>query len=225
MGEFVADGRLKEFYDREVTEIMQNKLRFGFIIACLVASVALFAFTDNETEVTEAYDNGAPKVVTASNDKSTNDKTSDKNKSDKPTSKVTSITGLERASEGGELINPFKADLVKPPIETKSPKPESIPLPQTPKPIPTKTVENSDKVVLILKGTAISGDKKMAIIQRSVVGKDNSTKSTNPKDKSKNESLLLNIGDEIDGRRIVAIDKDFVIFDDGYKLHIQEALQ
>lgn len=224
MGEIVAAGRLKEFYDREVNEIMQNKLRFGCIVSCLVAAVALFAFTDNETEVTEASDNEAPKVVAASNDKSTNNKTSDKI-SDKPVSKVTSITGLERASEGGELINPFKSDLVKQPIETKSSKPESIPLPKTPKPEPIKTVENSDKVVLTLKGTAISGDKKMAIIQRSVVGKDNSAKSTNSKDKSKNESLLLNIGDEIDGRCIVAIDKDFIVFDDGYKLHLQEALQ
>ena len=217
----MADDRLKAFYVSEVNEIMQNKLRFGAIVVSLVAAVVIYIFNDTEAEVTAAVDNESPKIIAASNDKSNSDKTSDKS-SDKPVSKVTSITGLERASEGVELINPFKSDLVKPPIETKSPKPELIPLPQMPK---IKEIENSDKVVLTLKGTAISGNKKMAIIQRSVVGKDNSAKSTNYKDKSKNESLLLNIGDEIDGRSIVVIDKDFVIFDDGYNLHIQEALQ
>ena len=44
-------------------------------------------------------------------------------------------------------------------------------------------------------------------------------------DKSKSESLLINIGDEIEGRRIVNIDKDFVVFDNGHTLYIQEAMQ
>ena len=219
VGEFVAEGRLKEFYDREVNEIMQNKLRFGCIVSCLVVAVALFAFTDNETEVTEASDNEAPKVVAASNDKSTNNKTSDKI-SDKPVSKVTSITGLERASEGGELINPFKSDLVKPPIETKSPKLESIPLPQTSKPIPTKTVENSDKIILTLKGTAISGDKKMAIIQRSVVKSNKKKDTENPK----LESMMVKIGDKIDNHTVIDIGKTFIVFDDGRHLTLQEGL-
>ena len=224
MGEIVADSRLKGFFDREVSEIMQNKLRFGFIVASLVASATLFASTDAETEVTSASNNESLKVAAASNDKSVSDKTSANIKSDKPVSKITSIVGLEKDSENVELVNPFKSDLLKPPIETRPSKPESIPLPQMPKPIPIKTVENSDKVVLILKGTAISGDKKMAIIQRSIVNKDNSKDNKSSNDKGTNESLLLNIGDEIDGRRIVVIDKDFVVFDDGHKLYLQEAL-
>ena len=220
----MADDRLNTFWAKEVNEIMQNKLRFGLIVASLVASVAIFVFTYSEAEVTTTVDDESPKVAAASNDKSISNKTSVKGKSDKSTSKVTSITGLEKALEGGELINPFKSDLVKPPIEAKSPKPVIIPTPQTPKPVPIKTVEISDKIVLILKGTAISGDKKMAIIQRSVVNEKN-PKDSKAKDSSKSESLLLNIGDEVEGRRIVDIGKDSVTFEDGHKLHLQEALR
>ena len=219
MGEFVADSRLKEFYDREINEIMHNKLRFGCIVATFVSAIALFAFTDTETEVTEASDNESPKVATASNDKSNSDKTSDKS-SDKPASKVTNITGLERASEGGELINPFKSDLVKPPIETKSPKPESIPIPQMPKSAPIKTTDISDKVVLTLKGTAISGDKKMAIIQRCVIKSKGTKDSENPK----LESIMVKIGDKIDNHIVVDIGKNFIVFDDGRHLSLQEGL-
>ena len=220
MGEIVAEGRLTEFYDRELNEILQNKLRFGFIVACLVAAITLFSFTDNETEVTEVSDNESLKVAAASNDKSKINKTSAKNTSDKPTSKVTNITGLERASEGGELINPFKSDLVKPTIETKSPKPESIPLPQIPNPASTKTTENSKKIVLILKGTAISGDKKMAIIQRSII-KSNEKKES---EKPKLESIMVKIGDKIDNNIIIDIGKNFIVFDDGRHLTLQEGL-
>ena len=214
----MADSRLKEFYDREVNEIMQNKLRFGFIVVCLVASVALFAFTDTETEVTEASDNESLKVAAASNDKLASDIPSVKDKSDKPASKVTSITGLEKASEGVELINPFKSDLIKPPSEVKSSKLESIPIPQTSKPASIKTVETEEKAILILKGTAISGNKKMAIIQRNII-KNNKT-NVDPK----LESRIVKVGDKIDSHIVVDIGKNFILFDDGRILTLQEGL-
>lgn len=223
----MSSDRLKEFYYREINEIKQNKLRFGAIIATFVASVAMFFITDTETEVTAAADNVSPKIVAASNDDLPDDKLSVKNKSDKSASKVTSITGLERASDSVELINPFKSDLPKPPVEKKSTEPAAIPLPPS-IPAPTKTVDADSQVVLILKGTAISGDKKMAIIQRSVDSKNQSKKSKSSKtektDVSKNESLILNVGDDIDGKRIVDISKDFVVFDTGQRLYIHEAL-
>ena len=208
VGEILSSDRLKEFYYREINEIKQNKLRFGAIIATFVASVAMFFITDTETEVTAAADNVSPKIVAASND----DLPDDKHKS---ASKVTSITGLERASDSVELINPFKSDLPKPPVEKKSTEPAAIPLPPS-IPAPTKTVDADSQVVLILKGTAISGDKKMAIIQR----------STNTKDKSKeqihSESVMLNLGDTFDGRQVVSIGRNFIAFDDGQYLYVQE---
>ena len=216
MGEFVAENRLKDFYNREINEIMQNKLRFGLIATSLLISVAIFVFHDDESEVTAATDREeTPKIVAAA--KSTNDDA----KSNETSTKVTEIVGLARASEGIELINPFKSDLIKPPVETKAPEPVKAQIPLPMKTPPIKTIETDEQVILTLKGTAISGDKKMAIIQRSIVNKSN---SKNSKDNKKSESYLLNIGDEIDGRRLIAIDKDFVIFDDDSKLHLQEAL-
>ena len=61
---------------------------------------------------------------------------------------------------------------------------------------------------LTLKGTAISGDKKMAIIQKSY-------------DKNKSESHMLKLGDEINGKKIIDIGRNFIIFDDGEYLYLQ----
>ncbi|MBR2180173.1 MAG: hypothetical protein IJ862_07265 [Selenomonadaceae bacterium] len=218
MGEIVAEGRLKEFYNREVNEILQNKLRFGLIVATLVISVAIFIFTDTGAEVTSAADNESPKIVVESDDHSIMDSSSTKSLSDKPSSNVTNITGLDRASE--ELINPFKSDLIKPPVETKSPKLDDIPIPQTPKLAPIQTIETDEKIVLILKGTAVSGDKKMAIIQRSVVKSNKKKDTENPK----LESMMVKIGDKIDNHTVIDIGKTFIVFDDGRHLTLQEGL-
>ena len=211
----MSNDRLKDFYYREINEIKQNKLRFGAIVAALAASVALFFITDTETEVTAAADSESSKVIAAVNDDPLDDKPSNKDKSEKPASKVTSITGLERASEVEGLINPFKSDLATPPVEKKFTEPPAIPLPPS-IPTPAKTVDADSQVVLILKGTAISGDKKMAIIQRSTTTKDKT------KDQFHSESVMLNLGDTFEGRRIVSIGRNFIAFDDGQYLYVQE---
>ena len=208
----MLDDKLRKFYERESNEIRQNKLRFGAIATSLVISLAILGFTSEDTETAPNSDEESLKVVSAANYE-----TSAKDKSvEKPTSKVTTVAGLKKASDTNNLLNPFKVDSDMSQTNQIKP-PEVIPLP--PQPEQDKISEPSEKIVLTLKGTATSGDKKMAIIQRNV-GEDNSKS----KDKSKNESLLLNVGDEINGQRIVNIGKDFVVFDDGHEIHIQETL-
>ena len=208
MGEIVAKQQLREFYDRELNEIKQNKARFGLIIASLIISLALFLLADEDTESKNISDSEAPTVVsTAKEEVAINNKAAEK------ASKLTTITGLEKAAEGVEIINPFKVDTKQNPNDTaKTPKtPPAVPIFEPPQPV--KTQEPKEKVILILKGTAISGNKKMAIIQRSI---------SNKNDKDKSESLILNIGDEVDGRMIIEINKDFVMFDDGKRLYVQK---
>ena len=75
-----------------------------------------------------------------------------------------------------------------------------------------------------LKGIAINDDTKMAIIQ--IIHGDvtkNDKKSQKSKDKSNTESLIVSLGDEVNGRRIIDIGKDFVTFDDGKRLYLYGA--
>ena len=216
----MPDDKLRSFYEQELNEIKQHKLRFGLIAASLAASIVLFFFFEEDNESATVSNDAAPKVVSVTKDTaSINSK-----EVHKTTSKVTEVIGLKRASADAELINPFKVDIIdsKPPtIQPPAvvPTVPTLPLQQT------KTPEPDRQIVLILKGTAISGNRKMAIIQRSVVGKNSSKDSEDSKNKDKSESMMLSLGDIIDGRRIVDISRDFITFDDGHDLYIQEALR
>ena len=213
--------KLQEFYHKELNEIKQHKTRFGILAASLVFSLMVFAFTNGEEEIKEAVEIEPPKAV--AND----DKPLSKSETN---SKLTRIAGLEKASEDVELVNPFKVDVNESPVnepktENKLPTitPAFNPPTQLPKSIESK--EPAEKVVLILKGTAISGDKKMAIIQRGISNKTDSKDSQISNDKAKMESFLLNLGDEIDGRRIIEINRNFIVFDNNEYLYLQETSQ
>ena len=205
--------QLKEYYHRELKEIKEHKIRLGFISAILVISLLFFSFSDDKEEATATSeiknDNTFEQAVDETINKSENK------------SKFTKIAGLEAATESNGLINPFKVDLEK--TKDSNSKIENKPdtmIPAFNPPPQINTVKPVEKVVLTLKGVAISGDKKMAIIQRDSTTKNDSTNSN-----GKTESLLLSLGDEIDGRRIMNIGKDFIVFDDGQKLYIHEALK
>ena len=214
--------QLRKIYDREFSEIKQHKKRFGAIIASLVVSLLLFAFTDNEEPVKATPDIETAKVV----EPKKNAKTAANNEIK---SKFKNVAGLEKVSENADIINPFKVDIEKPPKNKTENKSIEVPAPVfTPPALPeapaqNKTAEPVEKVVLILKGVAISGDKKMAIIQRGTNINDKDSKTSEGKNSA--ESFLLSLGDEIDGRRIIDISKDSITFDNGHKLRIQEALQ
>lgn len=204
---------LKKFLERERDEIIQHKQRFIAIIVAFVASIiCIFAFNTDEETTTQSTD---PKKVVETADNKPVQKSKNKSAERK------SILGLDKIVAENEIVNPFKVDIEKPPeVKNSEIKTDVKTINQPTLSIKNVLPKDEEKIILTLNGTAISGDKKMAIIQRNIVNKHNS------KDEKKQiESLLLNVGDSVDGRKIIDIGKNFVAFDDGQKLYIQEALK
>ncbi|MBR1730405.1 MAG: hypothetical protein IJ728_12880 [Selenomonadaceae bacterium] len=204
---------LKKFLERERNEIIQHKQRFIAIIVAFVASIiCIFAFNTDEETTTQSTD---PKKVVETADNKPVQKSKNKSVERK------SILGLDKIVAENEIVNPFKVDIEKPPeVKNSEIKTDVKTINQPTLSIKNVLPKDEEKIILTLNGTAISGDKKMAIIQRNIVNKHNS------KDEKKQiESLLLNVGDSVDGRKIIDIGKNFVAFDDGQKLYIQEALK
>ena len=204
---------LKKFLERERDEIIQHKQRFIAIIVAFVASIiCIFAFNTDEETTTQSTD---PKKVVETADNKPVQKSKNKSVERK------SILGLDKIVAENEIVNPFKVDIEKPPeVKNSEIKTDVKTINQPTLSIKNVLPKDEEKIILTLNGTAISGDKKMAIIQRNIVNKHNS------KDEKKQiESLLLNVGDSVDGRKIIDIGKNFIAFDDGQKLYIQEALK
>ena len=204
---------LKKFLERERDEIIQHKQRFIAIIVAFVASIiCIFAFNTDEETTTQSTD---PKKVVETADNKPVQKSKNKSAERK------SILGLDKIVAENEIVNPFKVDIEKPPeVKNSEIKTDVKTINQPTLSIKNVLPKDEEKIILTLNGTAISGDKKMAIIQRNIVNKHNS------KDEKKQiESLLLNVGDSVDGRKIIDIGKNFIAFDDGQKLYIQEALK
>lgn len=219
--------QLKTFLDQELKEIKEHKKRFSAIAAAFVISLGALAFSGSD-EAAPIPKEEKPIQV----DKAAQNKKPDNKKKVEP--KFKNIKGLEKAASEIEIVNPFKVDIAKEekPVESKP-----VEVPKIPTPIPTppvtpkekiestKPVEPEEKVVLILKCAVIKGDKKMAIIQRSISTKNDSQKSKSSSDKidkNKPENLTLKIGDEIEGKFIIEINKNFVMFDDGERLYVQK---
>ena len=223
--------KLKTFWEREVNEIKQHKKLIILLAAVALASLIfwILAPENNEAASNDDVDSG---TTTVSRQSSTPKPNSNNN-----ASRSTQVLGLSRASEDVSLVNPFKSDLPKPTpvIENKPPvKNEPLPtpalpvqndltdIPEPPQELPVNNldldleseVELEPVTILILKGTAISGDKKMAIIQ---IG----TPNTNENKNQNLETRIVKIGDAIEGRIITDIEKDFILFDDGQRLNLQ----
>ena len=74
---------------------------------------------------------------------------------------------------------------------------------------PVAQVDNP-KEKFVLRGTAIIGANKSALVQKIFVDKKNSDA----------ENLILNIGDSLNGKRVIDIGVDCLILDDGETLYI-----
>lgn len=213
--------QLNKFLDRELREIRENKKRIVTLFACVLFAIGIFVFANSGEKADNNSNEAVPKAdATKLNDKSNSDK--------KTESKLTAIKGLERAAANVELINPFKVDIQNSTTAADNKPVEAAKVPPTPnialitppsQPAQTENTESKEKIILILKGTAISGDKKIAIIQRGIV------KNEKSKENGKIESKIIHLGDEIDGRKVIDIDKNFIAFDDGERLFLQEGLQ
>ena len=205
---------LQKFLERERNEIIQHKQRFIAIIVAFVTSIICILILNVDEETTTTQSTDSKKVVESTDNKPVQ-------KSKNKTTERKNILGLDKIVAENEIVNPFKVDIEKPPeVKSAEIKTDVKTINQPALSIKNVLPKKEEKIILTLNGTAISGDKKMAIIQRNIVNKHKS------KDEKKQiESLLLNVGDSVDGRKIIDIGKNFVAFDDGQKLYIQEDSQ
>ena len=200
----VVPPELRAVIDNELTELRAHRRRVSFLVLTMFALMTVMIFDDNESAPQAEPSVEEAPTVTAEPPVKAKDRR-------------TEIIGLAKASEGVKLINPFAVELPKPPPEPVI----VLPPPRTPPSAPIITDKISKpkplRVMLTLKGTAISDDKKFAVVNRRVISsKENSDAQTD----ERTEHRLLKIGETIDGREVVDIGKDYVEFDDGDRLEL-----
>ena len=215
----VVPPELVNLLDSELIELREHRRRVAFLLTALFVLAVIAMLDDNDAPQPSAklVDDTSAAVDEPSVDPI------------ETTDRRTEIMGLAKAAEDVQLINPFAVDLPKPP-----PEPLVVPIVAPPPPprlsapavADTRAVEIQQpvempepplKVMLTLKGTAISDDKKLAVVRREVVtSKDKSDERLD----DRTENRLLKIGEAIDGHKVVEIGKDFVAFDDGERLEL-----
>ena len=199
--------KLKNFWQKDLNELKENPLRFGGLLICFIAAVILFFSDDGGGEHINIAENPAPvenveTPATVANDtkviavKNVKNSSADKN--------ITVVLGAN--SEILYVHDPFQVPQ-KEKIET--PPPAEIPTvdPVIIPPVAQEVPKLSTK--FILRGTAIVGYKKSALIQ--IISNDK---------KSDAENLILEIGDTLGGKKIIDISQDSLTFDDGEILFI-----
>ena len=194
------DEFLKKFWQDNLTEIRENKFRFAAICFCFVAAVVLFFANDDDGEEIILTENPAPaEFAETAENPDTNKKiivlNSPAISSGKQNIKIVSGANAEALF----VHDPFKI-----PIKEKiQPQPEII-LPSVEE-IPPVSNEK-----FILRGTAIIGDNKSALVQKISSVKDSDA-----------ENLILGIGEDFNGKMIIEITPDFLILIDGTKIFIE----
>ena len=191
---------LKNFWQDDLKEIRENKIRFGAILVLLAVTVifALADFTSTDTEI--PIENAAPAPAAE-------------------TEQIQPVQpAVPAASENIKVVlgansselyvsDPFTAPVVETyepiPSTVQSFEPAEVELPEIPAEIPVAQIEPAEKFAL--DGTAISGDSKTAIIHKISGGE-------------KTKNLIVSVGDNLDSRRVVDITPSFVALDDGSRI-------
>lgn len=190
---------LKNFWQDNLAEIRENKIRFGAILTCLIVAV-IFALADSTAADTEIPVETPPPVEVPA---------------DKPIQPAAVPTASENlkvvfGANSSELYvsDPFTA----PVVEIPEPAPPPVPEPELPAELPPVPVEipaapKESTETFALKGTAITGDFKTAIIHK-ISGGD------------KAQNLVVSVGDTLGNRRVVDITASFVALDDGSQINL-----
>ncbi len=190
------DDELKNIWQKDLKEIRENKIRFAGLCICFIFAAGLFLTDDSGGEEIILTETPPPEVV----------ETADTNKN------IVTIKRAENSNVnenikivvGANSDDLFVGDPFKVPPKEKIEKP-----PELPSVIISPPVAQV-KTKFILRGIAIVGANKSAIFQKII---DNDKKSGE-------ENLILGIGDNINGKKIVDIATDSVILEDGEILNI-----
>ncbi len=199
---------MKDFLQSQLEEIRENKLRFGLLVICLIATI-IYAFTDS-FDSGEEINLDAPQKVSkvespVKNISSTSEKVT------VSSDKIKAVIGANaddvfiydpfKNPAPAKVDEPVKVDEVDAKVEKTSLPNEHVivqpPVVEVPKPPEEK---------FILRGTALA-DNKTALIEKISNGKS--------------EKLFLQIGEKINGKAIVDIAQDFIILDDGNILYVE----
>ena len=191
--------QLKDFWQKELQEIQENKIRFAGLCICFIVLAGLFLADDGGGDEITLNETPTPEVIETANTnknivtvKNSAVPTADKN--------IKIVRGAN--SDGLFISDPFKI----PEKEKIEPPPELPPVIIAP-PVAQVPISNEK---FILRGTAIIGANKSALVQKIFVDKKNSDA----------ENLILNIGDSLNGKRVIDIGVDCLILDDGETLYI-----
>ena len=185
---------MKDFLRHELEELKQNKVRVIALIVCFVA-VLVFWIIDDSFSSEEIILNDEPPL------------TKDLPVKVLPVEKSPDGVTLVIGADADELFigDPFAGeDKPKTTSQVTPPLVPHILIQPPPQPI---TQPEQPKERIILTGTAISGEVKMAMFLR---------------DK---ETLFLTVGEEVGGKKISDISAEFVTFEDGERVYLQKELR
>ncbi len=189
----------KKILQRELDELKQNKIRATALGVCFIV-LLIFWMTDDSSRGEEISLNEVPPAV------DTPPATKDFPVVNLPAKFPEGVTLVLGANAEPLLVgDPFAAK--EKPKPTPPPKVILPPIPPAAPPQPPQPpAPPPPQEKIILTGTAISGENKTAMFLR---GK---------------ETLFLNVGEEIGGKKISDITPDFVTFDNGERVFIQKGL-
>ncbi|MBQ7705250.1 MAG: hypothetical protein IJT73_07490 [Selenomonadaceae bacterium] len=196
---------LKKFWQKDLKEIKENKIRFTLLGICSIFLLILFFSEDSGGEKVTVAENPAPVE---------NVKPVDENKKIVPVkfnSKVNENITAVLGANSNELyvFDPFKVP-PKEKIEIETPPPlPAQPVIITPPPVVAQEPPKP-AIKFLLRGTAIIGDKKSAILQK-IVDEEKISDA---------ENLIVEIGEILNGKKILDIAPDSLTFDDGETLYL-----
>lgn len=226
---------IREFWQNELEEIRKNKFRVAALVLFSLASI-FFMLTDEEDEKIDLSENSQVEQIEqeekiSSKEKKSSDKNvivvkNDKSESASDEKNISVVIGANADDlyvrdpfASSELVEvELKKEVEKvpatppkiPPIPSNSPQnPPKVSVPLDLPPIPsqrpiipeTSPTQPSEK--FILTGTAI-GVNKNAIVK----------KISSSQGKDQEESIIVGVGDYVQGRQIVDITGNALIFDD-----------
>lgn len=239
--------KLRDFWQNELEEIRQNKIRVFALIFSAFIAVALM-FSEDSGEKIDVVNSEKVEESAEITPKKNIDEDKRQNK------KVISVKKAENKNDGEKIVaviganseelyvgDPFQSEEEKPAsVKQEVSKNENIPqqvpiippqapkipvqsselppipdmsaeLPPIPSATPVKLAENINPAAeFVLTGTAINSDKKAAVVKKI---------STSQGKNEREENMLLVVGDVLDGRQVVDITEDSIVFDDGNNIH------
>ena len=215
--------KLKNFFEKERAEIEKHKLRIGAVFFCLIFLIIFVSADFEESEEINLAEVQPVEENIPADKKAVEQKISEK-KSEVAKVENKNVTAVKGAnSEILFVRDPFKISVEEdevedkkveaekksdsPKVEEKFSQPVIIQQPASQKNLPPQPATLKSAENFILTGTAIGDNQKTALIQHY-------------KDDKLAETLMLSVGDTLNGKKIIEITEDFLQLDGGEKIYL-----